>query len=94
MFMNGSDVYNASFIVANIRNSIISENSGFMFLNMSNPVKEPVTIKNNLPTTSKEEKSLHGFGLYSLDKVIKKHHGELSLSCSNCIFCLDLSICL
>ncbi len=80
--------------IEKIINIICKCNSGFLFLNMSNPVREPIIIKNNLPATTKDEKSLHGFGLYSLDKVIKKHHGELNLSCSDSTFCLDLSVCL
>ena len=50
MFMNGSDVYNASFIVANIRNSIISENSGFMFLYYNDyyEISEHLISKNNI----------------------------------------------
>ena len=80
--------------IEKIINIICKCNSGFLFLNMSNPVREPIIIKNNLPTTTKDEKSLHGYGLYSLDKVIKKHHGELNLSCSDSTFSLDLSVCL
>lgn len=68
--------------------------SGFMFLNMSNPVDKPVAIKSNKIKTTKVDKSLHGFGLYSLDKVVKKHNGEMKLSCDNNIFVLDISLCL
>ena len=69
-------------------------NSGFMFVNMSNPVDKPVAIKSNKIKTTKADKSLHGFGLYSLDKVVKKHNGEMKLSCNDNVFILDLSLCL
>ena len=69
-------------------------NSGFMFVNMSNPVDKPVAIKSNKIKTTKADKSLHGFGLYSLDKVVKKHNGEMKLSCDDNVFNLDLSLCL
>ena len=69
-------------------------NSGFMFLNMSNPVDKKVSIKNNSIKTTKTNSALHGFGLYSLNKVIKKHDGEIKLSCDDNIFVLDISLCL
>lgn len=69
-------------------------NSGFMFVNMSNPVDKPVDIKSNKIKTTKADKSLHGFGLYSLDKVVKKHNDEMKLSCNDNVFNLDLSLCL
>ena len=69
-------------------------NSGFMFINMSNPVDKPIAIKNNTIKTTKADQSLHGFGLYSLDKVVKKHNGEMKLSCDDNVFNLDLSLCL
>lgn len=69
-------------------------NSGFMFLNISNPIDEPIIIKNNTLMTTKTDKTLHGFGLYSLDKIIKTHDGELNLSCENNNFNVDINLCI
>ncbi len=53
---------------------------GFIFITIENPTSEPVTIKNNMIQTTKNDRVLHGFGLYSLNKTIKKYDGELKLS--------------
>lgn len=69
-------------------------NSGFMFLNITNPIDEPIKIKNNTLMTTKADKTLHGFGLYSLDKIIKTHNGELNLSCEKNSFNVDINMCI
>jgi len=60
--------------------------SGFMFLDITNPVNEDVEISNNVVRTTKEDNSKHGFGLYSLNKIVKNHDGEIKLSCENKVF--------
>lgn len=66
--------------------------SGFMFLNITNPVKNPVIIKNNTLQTTKSDKSLHGFGLYSLNEIVNKHDGKIELSCNNKEFIVNISM--
>lgn len=68
-------------------------NSGFMFLKISNPVSEPVKIYNNTLSTTKADKNMHGFGLYSLDKTVKKRNGELELCCDDSMFEVKISLC-
>ena len=57
--------------------------AGFFWLTIDNPVAQNVEIRNNTVATTKEDKTLHGFGLYSLQTVAKKHGGSLQLSCQN-----------
>ena len=57
-----------------------------MFLTISNPVVENIKIHNNSIKTSKQDKRDHGFGLYSLKKIIQKYDGKLSLTCNNNLF--------
>ena len=59
---------------------------GYLWLKINNPVVENVEIRNNSISTTKEDKTLHGFGLYSLQQVVKKHSGELKLACENNVF--------
>lgn len=66
--------------------------SGFMFLNITNPVNEPVIIKNNTVQTTKSDKSLHGFGLYSLEKTVNSHDGKIELLCNNNEFSVNISM--
>lgn len=42
-----------------------------MFLNITNPVYHEVPINKNFISTTKEDKHSHGFGLFSVNKVIK-----------------------
>lgn len=60
--------------------------NGFMFLTITNPIAENVAIHNNTIKTSKQDKTNHGFGLYSLKKAIDKYDGTLNISCDNCLF--------
>lgn len=67
-------------------------NSNFMFLDITNPVSKPIVIKNNTLATTKADKTLHGFGLYSLDQIVRKHDGELNLSCDNYEFKVNINM--
>lgn len=67
-------------------------NSGFMFLTVSNPVTENIKIHNNTIQTTKQDKSNHGFGLYSLQKIVDKYDGTLTLSCENEVFKTEITL--
>ncbi len=68
--------------------------SGMMVIIVENPVGRKVEIRNGLPLTSKKDKKSHGFGLYSLRKVIKKYDGELDISCTDSEFKICISLLL
>lgn len=68
--------------------------SGFLFLSICNPVAEKVIVNNNHITTTKENKTLHGFGLYSLNSVVKKYEGEVKLTSTDDYFTVDIDLCL
>lgn len=69
-------------------------NSGFLFLTVRNPVAQNVTIQNNHIVTTKANKTLHGFGLYSLHSVVKRYDGEVKLSSTDNCFTVDIDLCL
>lgn len=69
-------------------------NGGFMFLTITNPVRKDIPIHKNSIATSKENKESHGFGLLSINQVIKKYKGELILSCINKEFTVNIDLCL
>ncbi len=69
-------------------------NSGFCFISISNPVLENAVIKNNTLKTTKTDRSLHGYGLYSLQKTAKKYDGEVKLTCEDKIFKVDIDLCI
>ncbi|MCL2695890.1 MAG: ATP-binding protein [Clostridiales bacterium] len=70
--------------------------NGFLFLFLTNPVKENVPVFGNTLPTTKSDKENHGIGLLSIQNAIKPYAGDLSLSCENRIFTakivLDLNI--
>ena len=66
--------------------------SGFMFLDITNPVNEPVVIKNNTLSTTKTDKTLHGFGLYSLEQIVRKHEGDIELYYDNYEFKVSINM--
>ena len=68
--------------------------SGFLFLSISNPVSEKVIIHDNYISTTKENKTLHGFGLYSLQSVVKRYGGEVKLSSTDDCFTVDIDMCI
>lgn len=67
--------------------------SGFLFLSITNPVSEKVIIHDNHVATTKENKTLHGFGLYSLHSVVKRYDGEVRLSSTDDCFTVDIDMC-
>lgn len=67
--------------------------SGFLFLSITNPIGERILIRNNHIATTKENKTLHGFGLYSLHSIVKKYDGELQLSATDDSFTVNIDLC-
>ncbi len=65
---------------------------GFVFVNVSNPVKNNIPIFQNTIKTTKENPGEHGFGLYSLKKAAKKYNGTMKLACTNCVFSVALEL--
>lgn len=67
--------------------------NGFLFFTVTNPVGEKVQIRDNHIATTKENKTLHGFGLYSLHAIVKKHDGQLQLSSTENSFTVSIDLC-
>lgn len=84
--------------IPNNQEKIISVESkyicGLLFLTITNPTLDDVVIKENTVQTTKENIHSHGFGLYSLNKVVKKYNGEFSLTCENRIFSVKIELCI
>ncbi len=68
--------------------------SGFLFYSIKNPVCEKVEISGGYVATSKENEILHGFGLYSLNSIVKKYNGNINLSSTDNEFCVSIDLCL
>lgn len=59
---------------------------------ISNPVAETPKIDNNMIATAKGDTVNHGFGLYSINRTVKKYNGSYELSCGEKLF--TIKICL
>lgn len=68
--------------------------SGFLFLTIQNPTAEKVTVRDNHIATTKRDKTLHGFGLLSLQSVVSKYDGTLRLSANENCFTASIDLCL
>lgn len=66
--------------------------SGFLFLDITNPVDKPVKFIGKMPVSSKNNSELHGIGLYSLELAVFQYNGELKLSCDNKEFKVSISL--
>ncbi len=42
-------------------------------------MEKKVVVNNNTIQTTKKNRAEHGFGLYSLNKIVKKYNGEMSI---------------
>lgn len=50
-------------------------------ISVRNPVAGPVNIVNGLIATSKKNKSAHGYGLMSIQKLLDKYDAFYSMAC-------------
>lgn len=68
--------------------------SGFLFLTVQNPTAEKVIIRDNHISTTKQDKTLHGFGLLSLQSVVQRYNGNVKLSATDTDFMVSINLCL
>ena len=80
----------------NKENKVIAVNSDFvgsiLFIKITNPVAEKVNVTNNYVRTTKENKTLHGFGLYSLSTIVKKYSGSLDINSTDDTFTVNMDL--
>lgn len=68
---------------------------GYFLFRVTNPVFDKVEIKHgNQVRTSKEDSSLHGFGVANIVKAVEKYSGRTELSVNNGEFILDVELML
>lgn len=65
---------------------------GFLFIEICNPVAEPVAIEDKIPHTTKADKTEHGFGMFSLLQVVRSYGGSMVCSCDNLTFSVCISL--
>ena len=67
------------------KNKIINisakQQQDYMFITITNPVVENIKIKNNIIPSTKDDKKMHGIGIYSVKQILDKHYGHFKLEC-------------
>lgn len=62
-----------------------------VFAEISNSIGEKPKIENGVLLTSKTDKSLHGYGLKSVNNIVEKYNGAFSYSVKEQVFKVNLS---
>lgn len=70
----------------------VSAQKGFALIRVENYCEEELVFKNNLPITSKSDKTMHGYGMKSMRYAAQKYGGTLTASQSNNWFELKILI--
>lgn len=104
-FMNDTDIYilfgnildNAIEAVMQVEDKekrnisvTVSSRENFVNIHCENYFSGNVEFENNLPKTTKSDKSLHGFGTQSIKLLVRKYDGNICMSVENNVFILDI----
>jgi sensor histidine kinase regulating citrate/malate metabolism len=66
--------------------------NGFLFIRIDNPAVGNFQIINNSIATTKNESGFHGFGLQSIKTAVNKYYGDVTLSYTNGVFSIEISL--
>lgn len=66
------------------------EEGSYLYIQIQNTVAEDIVIKDNRIATTKEDKTLHGFGLKNIEKIVADYGGSYFLSCQQQIFAIKV----
>lgn len=67
---------------------------GYYFLVIKNPIFDKVSMKNNKFVTSKNDKTLHGYGIANIIRTVKKYNGKVDISSADDTFTVDIELLL
>lgn len=69
---------------------IIYRQQNFLVMNFINPIPESLVYEEEFPVTTKGDKKTHGFGLRSMQYIVKKYDGFLNISEEDGCFSLKI----
>ena len=70
----------------------VLRNGGFVLIHTTNHYSADIGWKDGLPQTTKPDQKEHGFGMLSIETVVKRYNGEMSIRTENGIFDLNIII--
>ena len=75
-------------------NRIISfragQRDGFLSIHFENYLGHPLTMRDGLPQTSKNDQNYHGYGMLSIRHIVQKYRGTMSIRTDQDLFRLDI----
>jgi signal transduction histidine kinase len=63
-----------------------------IFINVKNPIVKNIIIQNGLLVTTKQDKSLHGFGTKNMKQRVEKYQGTINYKSENNYFFVDINM--
>ena len=69
---------------------LIYRQQNFLVMNIINPIPERLVYEEELPVTTKGDKKIHGFGLRSMQYIVRKYDGFLNISEEDGCFSLKI----
>lgn len=70
----------------------ISRSGRIVSIHFENYVGHEVKLRGGLPVTSKQDKQYHGFGVLSIQRIVEKYGGTMSVRVENHLFWLNILI--
>ena len=64
--------------------------NGNIILVFQNYLKDPVRLSKDLPITTNKNKALHGYGMKSIQNIVERYNGILTISQKNNLFTLSI----
>ncbi len=75
-------------------NRIISfragQRGGFLSIHFENYLGHPLTMRDGLPITGKNDQNYHGFGMLSIRHIVEKYKGTMTIQTDQNLFRLDI----
>lgn len=70
----------------------VCRKKNFLCINIRNPYEGNLSFHSGIPTTTKEDREFHGYGLKSIRSIVEKYGGDMKISASNNRFDLNILI--
>ena len=63
---------------------------GFVSVHLENTFDGQINLVNDIPVTNKEDRNAHGFGLKSMERIVKQYGGTITFTVKDELFHLDM----
>lgn len=67
-------------------------NGEYVCISVTNVCTRKIKFSDGLPVTSKEDKNFHGYGMRSMEYIVKKYGGNMVVNLANNMFTVKIII--